>query len=84
MVRIRKQLNVADLITENHYTQPEIAKAMGKSVTYVSNRCTRKEPWTMDDVIFMANLFGLSDDETMQYFAHPSEKAKKRGKNGKS
>ena len=79
MVKITKSLNVSDLIGANNYTQPEIAKVMGKSLTYVSNRCTRKEPWTMDDVIFIADLFGLSDDETMQYFAHPSEKMK-RGK----
>lgn len=78
MVRVKKSVHVADLITANNYTQAQIAKEMGKSLTYISNRCTLKEPWSMDDVIFMADLFGLSDDETMQYFAHPSDKMKKK------
>jgi hypothetical protein len=75
---ITKVLTVADLITENHYTQALLARRMGKSLTYISNRCTEKEPWTMDDILFITDLFYLSDDEMLQYFAHPSEKMKPR------
>lgn len=80
MVYIKKNLDVGDLITANHFTQAEIAKRMGKSITYVSKRCTLKEPWTTDDMIFIADLFGLSDDEMIQYFVHPSKKMKIRRK----
>jgi plasmid maintenance system antidote protein VapI len=80
MVRVKKKLNVSDLITENHYTQPELAKVMDKSTGYISSRCTGKKPWTFDDALFIADLFGLSDDEMLQYFAHPSAEMKNRRK----
>lgn len=76
MVSIRKNLDVGDLVKAHGYTQPLLAEAMDKSITYISNRCTMKEPWTMDDVLFIADLFELSDDELLQYFAHPSKKMK--------
>lgn len=76
MIRVKKNISVTDLIKNQGFTQPEIAEAMGKSVTYVSNRCTLKEPWTTDDMIFLADMFELSDDEMLQYFVHPSNKMK--------
>ena len=80
MVLVKRNLTVADLITENHYTQPEVAKALGKSITYISTRCTQKEPWTTDDMLDLADLFGLSDEEMLQYFAHRSKKGNEKGK----
>ena len=77
---IKQDVSFTQLVKNNGYNQPEIAKMMNKSLTYVSNRATMKEPWTMDDVIFLSDLFGLSDDELLQTFAHPSDKMKRRKK----
>lgn len=80
MVRIKKNLNVGDLLTANHYTQRELAKELDKSIGYINARCTEEEPWTTDDMMDIADLFGLSDDEMLQYFAHRSKKNKRSKK----
>lgn len=80
MVRIKRNLNVGDLLIEHRYTQRELAKKLDKSVGYINARCTEEEPWTTDDMIIISDLFGLSDDEMLQYFVHPSKKIKNRRK----
>lgn len=80
MVRIKKNFNVGDLLTANHYTQRELAKELGKCIGYINARCTGEEPWTTDDMMDIADLFGLSDDEMLQYFAHRSKKNKRSKK----
>lgn len=78
MVRIKKNLNVGDLLIEHHYPQRELAKNLDKSIGYINARCTEEEPWTTDDMLDIADLFGLSDDEMLQYFAHRSKKKGKK------
>ena len=80
MVRIKKNLNVGDLLYEHHYTQRDLAMKLGKSVGYINARCTEEESWTTDDMLDIADLFGLSDDEMLQYFAHRSKKNKRSKK----
>lgn len=49
-------------------TRTDLAKMMGRSVTYLTDRFSRKKPFTLDDVYFLCDTLGIGYAEIPKYF----------------
>lgn len=55
-------------LKEYDYTQEEIARMMGRSLSYVAKRFGGKGAWDMDDVYFFLHQFDIPAEEMHLYF----------------
>ena len=57
--------------------QSELAAVTGHSVTYISLRMNRHEPWTLDDALLICERLDIPLERMSEFF-HMSKKAKRR------
>lgn len=56
------------IMFENDITIQELAKRIGVSNTYMSNRLNGKHPFSMDNVYAICKLFSIPYEEISTYF----------------
>lgn len=74
------QDEIADQRREHHVTQEDMARVIELSQGYVSLRIMGKRPWTIDDLVHIAPLFGGM--EPVDLFEKVVERARSRKAKG--
>ncbi len=64
----RKFAKLKALMFEQEVTQADIAKAAGRSLTYIASRMTGREVFDLNDMKVIAELLDLSREKWLDYF----------------
>lgn len=64
----RKFTRLKAAMYEAGITQPELARATGKGLTYISRRLNGREPFNMEDVRQIGTLLQLERAHWLDYF----------------
>ncbi len=64
----RKFAKLKALMFEQEVTQADIAKATGRSQTYIASRMTGREVFDLNDMKVIASLLDLPREKWLDYF----------------
>lgn len=64
----RKFAKLKALMFEQEVTQADIAKAAGRSQTYIASRMTGREVFDLNDMKIIAGLLNLPREKWLDYF----------------
>lgn len=68
----RKFAKLKALMFEQEVTQADIAKAAGRSKTYIASRMTGREAFDLNDMRIIASLLDLPREKWLDYFMEDS------------
>ena len=64
----RKFAKLKNLLFEQELTQADVAREIGRGMTYVTRRMNGRDAWTFADAEKLGSLLGISRTEWADYF----------------